>query len=309
MPKSHLKISVIGAGFVGATLAQRIFESGLADVVLVDVLKGVAAGKAMDLLDAAPVTGTERSIIGTDDYAKTEGSEIVVVTAGLARKPGMTREDLVARNAAIIKDVSSNIRKYSPSSILIIVTNPLDTMTYLAYKNTGFHKTKVFGMAGVLDSSRLITLIADELKVPRASVSTHVLGSHGDTMVPLISHTLVSGKPLADIMANEAIGRIIKRTRERGAEIVSLLGTGSAFYSPSASVMKMLRAIIEDTGEIQVVSAYLEGEYGLKDICIGVPCALGRSGIKKVVEVVMSRDERSEFDKSAVAIKSSIQML
>lgn len=309
MARKNVKIAVIGAGFVGATLAQRIFESGMADVVLVDILKGVAAGKALDLADAAPIAGTERSITGTDDYSHIKNSDIVVLTAGLPRKPGMTREDLIAKNSAIIRDVCSKVVSYAPSSILIIVTNPLDTMTYLARKITGFDRTRVFGMAGVLDSSRLVNLIADELKVPRSAVQTQILGSHGDTMVPLLSKTLVSGKPVASLMSGESLERIVKRARDRGAEIVGLLGTGSAFYSPSAAVFRMLQAILNDTGEILVASTCLEGEYGFKDVCIGVPCKIGRAGIKQVVELELPDEEKASFDRSARAIKDSIGLL
>ncbi len=309
MKKSKFKVSVIGAGAVGATLAQRIFESAMADVVLVDIAKGMACGKALDLLDAAPITGTEQSIAGTGDYSQIEGSDIVVITAGLPRKPGMTREDLIAKNAAIITDVSIHIKSHAPSAIVIVVTNPLDSMTYLARKLTGFKREKVFGMAGVLDGSRFIALIAEQLKVPRASVETYVMGSHGDTMVPVISQTLVSGKPVAGLMPRETLERIVKRTCDRGAEIMSLLGTGSAYYSPSAAVFKMIRAIINDTKEVMTASAYLSGEYGFKDIYIGVPCRIGAHGIEEIVELDLSEEERSAFRASAQAIKSSIEFL
>ena len=309
MKRSPHKVSVIGSGAVGATLAQRIFESGLADVVLVDILKNVACGKAIDLLDASPITGTEQSIVGTDDYNEITGSEIVVITAGLPRKPGMTREDLIAKNSAIIKDVSSNIKNHAPSAIVIVVTNPLDSMTYLAWKLTGFKRERVFGMAGVLDGSRFVALIADELKVPRSSVQTCVMGSHGDTMVPIISKTSVAGKPVTGLIKKEMLDKIIKRTCDRGAEIVSLLGTGSAYYSPSAGVFRMINAILNDTGEILVASAYLAGEYGLKDIFIGIPCKIGKNGIEKIIEIDLSEEEASALHKSAQAIKSSIELL
>jgi len=309
MKKSKFKVAVIGAGAVGATLAQRIFESAMADVVLVDIVKNLACGKALDLLDAAPITGTEQSIKGTGDYKDIEGSDIVVITAGLPRKPGMTREDLVAKNAAIITDVSIHIKNHAPSAIVIVVTNPLDSMTYLARTLTGFKPEKVFGMAGVLDGSRFIALIAEQLKVPRASVETYVMGSHGDTMVPVISKTLVSGTPVAGLMPKETLERIVKRTCDRGAEIVSLLGTGSAYYSPSAAVFKMICAIINDTKEVMTASAYLRGEYGFKDIYIGVPCRIGAHGIEKIVELDLSEEERAAFRASAQAIKSSIELL
>jgi malate dehydrogenase len=303
------KVAVIGAGAVGATLAQRIFESGLADVVLVDILDKIACGKALDLTDASPLTGSEKSITGTGDYKHIQGSSIVVVTAGLARKPGMTRDDLIARNAAIVKDVCVNIKREAPSAILIIVTNPLDSMTYLARKVTGFSDKKVFGMAGVLDGSRFIALIAEELKVPRSSVETFMMGSHGDTMVPVVSKTTVAGTPVEGLMKPEALRRIIDRTCNRGAEIVSFLGTGGAYYAPSASVLKMVKSIINDSGETMTASAYLSGEYGLKDICIGVPCVIGKGGIEKIIEFGLSGEEKAALKRSAEAIRRSIEIL
>jgi len=304
-----MKVSIIGAGAVGATLAQRVLESGLADTVLLDILKNIAAGKALDLLDAGPIVGHERSIIGTGDYSRIASSDIVVITAGLPRKPGMTREELIAKNAGIVRDVSKNIKQYAPSAIVIVVTNPLDAMTYLTLKETGFSREKVFGMAGLLDGSRFIALIADELKVPRAKVETMILGSHGDTMVPLLSRTRVSGKPVEKLLSKERLDAIIKRTRDRGAEIVGLLGTGSAYYSPSAGAFKMIEAIAKGTGETLVVSSYLDGEYGLKGICIGVPCKLGRNGIEKIIELKLTEEEKEAFYKSAQAIKGSIELL
>ena len=286
-----------------------MLESALADVVLVDILKNIAQGKALDLLDAAPIVGHECSMVGTDDYSEIKSSDIVVITAGLPRKPGMTRDDLVARNAAIMKDVAAKIKSFSPSSIVIVVTNPLDTMTYLAYKVTGFPKNRVMGMAGVLDGSRFINLIASELKVRRSSIETYVLGSHGDTMVPLISKTKVNGKPILDVMKKDRLDAVVKRTCDRGAEIVSLLGSGSAYYSPSAAVFKMLNAILKDTKETLAVSAYLEGEYGLKDLYIGVPCKIGKSGIEKIVELELSKEEKESLSKSSEAIKGLNKLL
>ena len=303
------KISIIGAGAVGATLAHRVLESGIADVVLVDIMKNMAVGKAYDLLDASSIMAHEASIIGTDDYKEIASSDIVVVTAGLARKPGMTREDLIAKNAQIVKGVSENIKKYAPGAIVIVVTNPLDTMTYLTYKTTGFKREKVFGMAGLLDASRFIYLIADALKVPRSSVQAYMLGSHGDTMVPVISKTTVSGKPVSDVMSKDKLEAIIKRTRDRGAEIVSLLGSGSAYYSPSAAVFKMIKVILGDTKETIVASVCLNEEYGLKDIAIGVPCKIGKSGIVEIIEFKLSQEEDIAFRGSAKAIKSSIDII
>ena len=303
MTMKSKRIAVIGAGAVGATLAQRILEGGIADVVLVDILKNLAQGKALDLLDASPVVGHEKNITGTDNYDQIRDSDIVVITAGLPRRPGMTRDDLIAKNAAIMKDVAANVKKYAPRSILIVVTNPLDTMTYLAKRLTGFPKERVIGMAGVLDGSRFIYLLANELNVPRSSIEAYMLGSHGDTMVPVISKTRVNGKPVTGAISKEKLDAIVKRTRDRGAEIVSLLGSGSAYYSPSAAVLKMVKAILGDTKETLVVSAYLDGEYFLKDISIGVPCVLGRNGIERVVELDLSAEEKKAFLNSAQAIR------
>jgi len=303
------KVSVIGSGAVGATLAQRVAESGLADVVLVDILGKVACGKAYDMLDASAVIPHECDILGTDDYSKIASSDIIVVTAGLARKPGMTREDLVVKNAEIVKAVCAHIKTYSPNAIVIMVTNPLDVMTYLANKITGIDRKRVFGMAGVLDASRLVYLIAKEANVPRSSVETFVMGSHGDTMVPIISKTKIAGKPISGILSKDKIEAIVKRTCDRGAEIVSLLGTGSAYYSPSAAVFKMIKAIFEDSKEMLVASSVLCGEYGLSGVAIGVPCILGKNGIEKVVEMDISENEMDSFQKSAKAIRSSIDIL
>lgn len=298
-----MKVSIIGAGAVGATLAHRVLESGLADVVLLDIYKNIACGKALDLLDAAPIIGHENQIIGTDNYSDLRDSQIVVITAGLPRKPGMSRDELVSKNAAIVKDVAENVKKNAPSSIVIVVTNPLDSMTYLAYKLLNVAKGKVMGMAGILDGSRFVHLISQELKIPRSSIETYMLGSHGDTMVPLVSKTRVSGKPITEVISKARLEEIIKRTCDRGAEIVGLLGSGSAFYSPSAAVFKMINAILRDTKETLVASAYLEGEYGFNDICIGVPCKIGKSGIEKVITLELSADEKTAFAKSAEAIK------
>lgn len=304
-----MKVSVIGAGAVGATLAHRVLESGIADVVLLDIFKNLAMGKAMDLSDASPIVGHERTIIGTDDYKDIKSSDIVVITAGLPRKPGMTRDELISKNAGIIKDVALKVKTHAPSSIVIVVTNPLDVMTYLAYKTTGFPKNRVIGMAGVLDGSRFIYLIASELNVPRSSVETYILGSHGDTMVPLISKTKVGGKPVTEVMSREKLEAIVKRTCDRGAEIVSLFGSGSAYYSPSAAVFKMIESILKDKKDTLAASAYLEGEYGLNDLYIGVPCKIGVGGIENIVELDISIDEKAALTRSAEAIKSLNKIL
>ncbi|MFA6320707.1 MAG: malate dehydrogenase [Candidatus Omnitrophota bacterium] len=303
------KVSIIGAGMVGATIAQRVLESDLADIVLLDIAKNIAIGKACDLSDAAPIVGHERTILGTDDYRDIASSDIVVVTAGLARKPGMTREDLIVKNARIVKDISENVKKYAPGSIVIIVTNPLDAMTYLAYKTTDFNREKVFGMAGVLDAARFVYLIADELKVARSSVKTYMLGSHGDTMVPVISKTSISGRPVSEFMSKDKLDKIIAKARKRGAEIVNLLGSGSSYYSPSAAVFKAIDIILRDKKETIVASVCLSGEYGLNNIAIGVPCRMGKNGIEKVVELELSQEEGAAFSKSAKAIKGSIDIL
>ncbi len=303
------KVSIIGAGAVGATLAHRVLESGIADVVLLDILKNIALGKAMDLSDASPIVGHERSIIGTDDYRDIESSDIVVITAGLPRKPGMTRDELISKNAGIIRLVALKVKAHAPSSIIIVVTNPLDVMTYLTYKTTGFPKNRVIGMAGLLDGSRFIYLIANSLGVPRSSVETYILGSHGDTMVPLISKTKVGAKLVTEIMESGRLEAIVKRTCDRGAEIVSLFGSGSAYYSPSAAVFKMIESILKDKKETLAVSAYLEGEYALSDLCIGVPCKIGSGGIEKIVEFDISSDEKAALARSAEAIKALNKLL
>ncbi len=303
------KVSIIGAGAVGATLAHRVLESGIADVVLLDIFKNIALGKAMDLSDASPVVAHESTIIGTDDYKDIGSSDIVVITAGLPRKPGMTRDELISKNAVIIKDVALKVKAHAPKSIIIVVTNPLDVMTYLTYKVTGFPKNRVIGMAGLLDGSRFIYLIASALGVPRSSVETYVLGSHGDTMVPLISKTKVGGKPVTEVMDNAKLQAIVKRTCDRGAEIVSLFGSGSAFYSPSAAVFKMIESILKDKKETITASAYLEGEYGLSDLYIGVPCKIGNGGIEEVVQFDISSQEKAALTRSAEAIKALNKLL
>jgi len=302
------KVSIIGAGSVGATLAMRILESDLADVVMVDIAGKMAKGKALDLLDAAPIAGHGKFIKGSGDYADIASSDIVVITAGFARRPGMTREELISKNRAIVRDVSANVRKYAPDAIVVVVTNPLDAMTYEVYKTTGFGKKAVMGMAGVLDTARFTELLSEELKVPRVAITTYVLGSHGDTMVPVISQTMVKKRSVDKMLPPERLKAIIERTRNRGAEIVECLGTGSAYYSPSAAVFEMVRAILKDTKETLVVSAYLEGEYGQDGIFIGVPCRIGRRGIEEVVVLEMSEEENAAFARSAQAIKNSMEI-
>jgi len=300
------KVSVIGAGNVGATLAMRIAEADLADVVMIDIAEGACIGKALDLTDAAPIAGHNRKITGASDYKQIADSDIVVVTAGFPRTPGMSREELVLKNSSIVKAAVSHIKNYCPNAIIIMVTNPLDVMTYLAYKESGFPKNRVMGMAGVLDTARFIALIAEAAVVKYRDVETYVLGSHGDTMVPVLSRTKIKGKPIFKVLSKEKIDEIVARTKNRGAEIVNHLKAGSAYYAPSASVFSMVRAILKNTGEVQCVSCLLDGEYGLKDVYIGVPAKLGKRGVEKIIELSLSEDEKRKFEKSAGIIRSTI---
>ena len=300
-------VAVIGSGQVGATAAQRILEKGISDVVLFDVVEGMPQGKALDLMEAAPIEGHDRRIMGTNRYEDIADAEIVVVTAGLPRKPGMTREDLLALNAKIITDVCGNIKKFAPDSKIIIVTNPLDVMTHLAAKVTGFPKNRVFGMAGVLDTARMRFFIADRLGVVPREVQAIVLGGHGDLMVPVSSHTRVNGKdPKSDIPAGE-LSKIEQRTRDGGAEIVALLKTGSAFYAPASSVCEMVRVILRNEKKILPVCAYLGGEYGLKDMYFGVPAELGKNGVERVVEIPLAPEEKNSLAQSANKVRQGIE--
>jgi len=300
------KITIIGAGAVGATAAQRIAEKELGDVVLTDIVEGLPQGKALDLLESGPLCGYDSKVTGTNDYKDIEGSDIVVVTAGIARKPGMTREDLLKINTKIIKEVSQNIAKYAPDAIVITVTNPLDIMTYVSMKTTGFEPQRVFGMSGVLDSGRFATFIAMEFGCSVRDISAVVLGGHGDTMVPLPRFTTVSGVPITELMPKDIIQRLVERTVNGGAEIVNLLKTGSAFYAPSAAVTNMVEAVVKDTKRILPVCAYLNGEYGKKDIYLGVPVKLGRRGVEEIIELELTADEKKALDSSAEAVKTGI---
>jgi malate dehydrogenase len=303
------KITIIGAGAVGATLAQRVAEKELGDIVITDIVEGLPQGKALDLLEAGPLCGYDSKITGTNDYEDIEGSDVVVVTAGIARKPGMTREDLLKINTNIIKEVSQNIADHAPDSVVITVTNPLDIMTYVTMKTTGFDPERVFGMSGVLDSGRFATFIAIELGCSVRDISAMVLGGHGDTMVPLPRFTTVSGVPITELMDETVIQSIVERTVNGGAEIVNLLKTGSAFYAPSAAVTNMVEAVIKDTKRILPVCAYLKGEYGKKNIYLGVPVILGRRGVEEIVELELTQDEQKALDRSADAVKSGISSL
>ncbi len=303
------KVAVIGAGNVGATLAMRIVESGLADAVLVDIERPIAEGKALDVADTAGIVRGARSIVGTDEYSHIQGSKVVAITAGLARKPGMSRDDLVSKNAAIVKGVVEKVRMNAPEAVIVVVTNPLDAMTYLAYKASSFGRERVLGMAGLLDESRFIGVIARELKVSPGDVRTVIMGSHGDTMVPILSHTTVGKKDLRALMPKEKIDELIRTTRSRGAQIVNLLGSGSAYYSPALATFKMVEAVMKDTKEVITASCYLEGEYGFNDICIGVPVRVGRKGIESVVELTLTEDEKAALGESARALRRVIESL
>ena len=303
------KVAIIGAGQIGATLAQRVLEKELADIVLTDVVEGMPQGKALDLMEAAPLERHDAKIIGTNDYKDIAGSEIVVVTAGVARKPGMSRMDLLKINADIIKGVSEEIKRYAPNAILIMVTNPLDVMTALAFRVTQFPKSKVMGMAGVLDTARLRYFIAERLGASVKEIEAMVLGGHGDDMVPLVNSAKVSGKPIDQLLPPKEVEALIQRTRQGGAEVVSLLKQGSAFYAPASSVAQMIQAILKDEKRILPICAYLQGEYGLQDLFCGVPCRLGRGGILEVVEVSLTADEKKALQRSAESVRKGIEEL
>jgi malate dehydrogenase len=300
-------VAVIGAGQVGATTAQRIVEKGIADVVLFDVVEGMPQGKALDLMEAAPVEGHDRRVVGTNDYKDIAGAEIVVVTAGLPRKPGMTREDLLGINAKIIREVCSNIRQYAPESKVIIVTNPLDIMTHLAQKTLGFPHSRVFGMAGVLDAARMRYFIAEKTGVTPRDVEAVVLGGHGDLMVPVSSHSKVGGKPVKDLIPAAELAAIEKRTQDGGAEIVALLKTGSAFYAPASSVCEMAKAILKNEKKTLPVCAFVKGEYGIQDLYFGVPAELGKNGVERVVEIPLSDGEKSGMTLSAKKVRLGVE--
>ncbi len=303
------KVSIIGAGYVGSTIAHWAMISGGCQVVLVDVVEGLARGKVLDLIQAGPIAGHSISAIGTEDYAETAGSDIVVITAGVARKPGMTREDLVAVNAGIVSSVVREVVKYSPNAILLMMTNPLDTMTYLAYKLSGFPRERVIGQAGVLDSGRMRTFIAMETGISPENIHATVLGGHGDEMVPLVRFSTIAGIPLTYFLSEEQIARIVARTRDGGAEIVRYLKTGSAYYAPGASACRMAQAMMKDTHEIYPASVYLQGEFGLNDICFGVPVLLGRNGVERIIELDLNEEEREALHRSADLIRSTMAAL
>lgn len=306
------KVSVIGAGNVGATTALFIAERELADVVMVDIVEGVPQGKALDMAEAAPVYGFDAAVKGTNDYSEIEGSDVIIVTAGLPRRPGMTRLDLLHKNAVIIGEVSASIAKYAPDSIVIMVTNPVDVMSYHVWKVTGFPHNRVVGQAGVLDSARFAAFIAIELGVSMEDISAMVLGGHGDEMVPLPRYTTVSGIPITELLPSETIKRLVERTRKGGSEIIDLLkaaNLGSAFYAPAAAVAQMVEAILKDKKRILPCSTYLKGEYGIDDVYIGVPVKLGAKGVDEIIKLKLTQPELNSLQNSAKVYKEGIASL
>jgi malate dehydrogenase len=303
------KVSIVGSGNVGATAAHWIASKELADVVLIDIVEGVPQGKALDLLEAMPIEKRDSYVIGTNDYADTANSDIVVITAGIPRKPGMSRDDLLNTNHKIMKDVVSKVMQHSPKCILIIVSNPLDAMAQAAYKMAGIPRERVIGMAGVLDSARFRAFIADELKVSVENVTAFVLGGHGDTMVPLARYSTVAGIPITELIEKSRLDSLIQRTRDGGAEIVKYLKTGSAYYAPSAAVAEMVEAILKDKKKILPCAAYLDGEYGIKGLYVGVPVKLGEKGIEQIIEIKLTPEEKAALDKSADAVKELVGVI
>jgi malate dehydrogenase len=303
------KITVVGAGFVGSTLVQRLVERDYADVVMFDIIPNMPQGKALDMLQAGPVLGYDSLVTGTNDYADTADSDIVVITSGFPRKPGMTRDDLVKKNQEIITQVTQEVVKHSPNSIIIMVTNPLDAMAQLAHHISGFPRNRIIGMAGVLDTARFRTFIAQELGVSVRDVQAYVLGGHGDTMVPLARMCSVAGVPISQLMPAERIEQIVQRTRDGGAEIVKLLGTGSAYFAPSASVLQMVDSILLDKKMIMPCAVYLQGEYGIDGLFVGVPVKLGANGLEEIVEIELTAEEQALLKKSADAVKELVEVM
>ncbi len=303
------KVTVVGAGNVGATTAQRLAEKELCDVVLVDIIKGVPQGKALDLAEAAPVEKHDAHLIGTNDYDATENSDIVIITAGIPRKPGMSRDDLLSTNAGIIRSVTQEVSKLSPNTVIVIVSNPLDAMCHVALETSGFPKNRVMGMAGVLDSARFRAFIAMELNVSVENTHAFVLGGHGDTMVPLPRYSTVAGIPITELMSKDRINALIDRTANGGAEIVSLLKTGSAYYAPASAAVEMAESILKDKKKILPCAAYLEGEYGINNLFIGVPVKLGANGIEEIIQIDLIDEEKSALQKSAEAVADLVEAL
>ncbi len=306
---SRPRVAVVGAGNVGATVAQGIIGREAADVVLLDIVKGLAEGKALDLAEAGPVEGRGGNITGSTDFSLLKGSDAVVITAGITRKPGMSRDDLLATNAVIVKDISEKVASAAPEALVIVVTNPLDVMTYLAWKTTGFRRERVLGMAGALDSTRFAYFVSREIGVSPKDVYAMVLGGHGDTMVPLPRYTTVSGVPITDLMPPEAVQRLVKRTREGGAEIVGLLKQGSAYYAPGAATALMVEAILRDEKRLMPAAAILDGEFGEREVCLGVPVIIGRSGVERIVELPLAPEEAAALRESAAAVRRGLAVL
>ena len=304
-----MKISIIGAGNVGSLTAMRLAQEGLGEIALIDIAKGLAQGKAYDMDDARGILKINYNISGTDDIAMVDNSDIIVIAAGLARKPGMSREELLNKNAGILKGISLSIKKLSPEAIVIVVTNPLDLMTYFVLKVTGFESGKVFGMGGSLDAARFSNLISRELNVPNSDIEACVIGSHGEGMLPLARFTNVKGRKLNELMDDKRIDELLNKTVSRGAQIVSLLGSGSAFLAPSAAIAEIVKAIAKDEKRTLAVSSYLFGEYGIKDVCIGVPVLLGKSGIERIIELDLNKAEKERLANSAQVISGLIKQL
>jgi malate dehydrogenase len=303
------KITVVGAGNVGATAAQRLADKELGDVVLVDIIEGMPQGKSLDLNESAPIEGYDARLVGSNGYRETANSDIVIITSGLPRKPGMSRDDLLLKNAGIVGSVTDEIMKHSRNPVLIVVSNPLDAMCHVAMKRSGLPRERVIGMAGVLDSARMRWFVAESLNVSVENVTAFVLGGHGDTMVPLARYSTVAGIPLPDLIPKEQIDKIVERTRNGGAEIVNLLKTGSAYYAPSAAVVEMVEAIVKDKKKILPCAAYLEGEYGINGLFVGVPVKLGERGIEEVIQINLLTEERAALHRSAAAVQELVDVL
>ena len=303
------KVTIVGAGNVGATAAQRIYDRGYADVVLVDIVEGLPQGKALDMLESGPVLGSDAKVMGTNDYADTAGSDVVVITSGIARRPGMSRDDLLLTNMNIVTSVTKSVVAASPDAILVIVTNPLDAMAQRAFQVSGFPKQRVVGMAGILDTARFRAFLSEELNVSVNSVEAYVLGGHGDTMVPVTASTTIGGRPISQVLSPERIGEIVRRTQDGGAEIVNLLKTGSAYYAPSAAIMQMVEAILFDKKEILPCTAYLEGEYGINGLFVGVPIRLGGAGIEEIIEFDLTEEEQAALENSAEAVRELVEVM
>lgn len=303
------KVTIVGAGNVGATAAHWIASKELADVVLVDIVEGIPQGKALDLSEAAPIDGFDVKIVGSNNYEATANSDIAIITAGQPRKPGMSRDDLLKINAEIVGQVIDQIVKYSPNCFIIVVSNPLDAMAQLAFRRSGFPKNRVMGMAGVLDSARMRHFIAEELNVSVENVTAFVLGGHGDTMVPLPRYSTVAGIPVTELIPKERLDEIVKRTANGGAEIVNLLKTGSAYYAPSLAAVEMTEAILKDKKKILPCAVYLEGEYGINNLFVGVPVKLGKNGVEQIIEISLTNEERAALHKSAAAVQELVNIL